>query len=181
MQHLGYVACARPLVRAVEYTRTHELIRVLSSRSTRMLTRSTLDGRRNWDTLASHICSPPPSIRRRRRQRRQSSEPPLCQTSEDHLQLLGGCGLPFYSGTANNSRAAMNYSVTIGPDSHVDESALPVSTYAADVGYFIDSTAINTAGSTTFQDPLPGRHADGSPLPPGKYATMLFTLSMTTL
>ena len=78
----------------------------------------------------------------------------------------------FYSGTANNkSGNAMNYPDTIGPDSHVDESALPVSTYAADVGYFIDSTAINTAGSTTFQDPLPGRHADGSPLPPGKYAT----------
>ena len=53
----------------------------------------------------------------------------------------------FYYGTANNkSGNAMNYPETIGPDSHVDGPALPVSTYEADVGYFVDSTAINAAG-----------------------------------
>jgi hypothetical protein len=56
-----------------------------------------------------------------------------------------GC---LFSGTANNkSGNAMNYPDTIGPDSHVDGSALPVSTYEADVGYLIDSTAINAAGN----------------------------------
>ena len=78
----------------------------------------------------------------------------------------------FYSGTANNrSGNAMNCPVTIGPVSHVVGSVLPVSTFEADVENFIDSATINAAGNVTFQVPLPGRHADGSPLPPGKFAT----------
>jgi hypothetical protein len=36
----------------------------------------------------------------------------------------------------------MNYPETIGTDSHVDDLALPVSTYEADAGYCVDGTEI---------------------------------------
>ena len=53
--------------------------------------------------------------------------------------VLGG----FYDGTAKNkSGNAVNYPETIGPDLHSDCPALPVFTYEADVGYFVDGTAI---------------------------------------
>jgi hypothetical protein len=55
-----------------------------------------------------------------------------------------GC---FSDGTAKyKSVNAMDHPETIGPDSHVDGSVLPVSTYEAEVGYFIDGTAMNAAG-----------------------------------
>jgi hypothetical protein len=62
----------------------------------------------------------------------------------------------FYDGTAKNkSGNAMNYPETIGPDSHVDGPAPPVSTCEADVGYFVDGTAINAA----LKHDLPGAFA----------------------
>ena len=87
-------------------------------------------------SLASHLCRPPPSIGRRRQQRPSSAV--------------------FYDGTAKSkSGNAMNYPETIGPDSHVDGPAPPVSTCEADVGYFVDGTAINAA----LKHDLPGAFA----------------------
>jgi hypothetical protein len=49
----------------------------------------------------------------------------------------------------------MNRPVTIGSVSHVVGSVLPVSTFEADVGKFIDSATINAAGNVD----LPGSFA----------------------
>ena len=88
----------------------------------------------------------------------------------------------FYYGTANNkSGNPMNYPETIGPNSHVDGPALPVSTYEAVVGYFVGSTTINAAGNMTFREPF-AREARGRiPLPPAKYAADVGYWSNATL
>merc|ERR1711979_172967 len=56
------------------------------------------------------------------------------------------------------------------PDTHMNGSPLPTSTYEADVGYFVDGTSVAKAGNALFRAPMMDPHVNGSPLPPSKYA-----------
>merc|ERR1711972_876717 len=56
------------------------------------------------------------------------------------------------------------------PDPHTPGSALPASTYQADVGYFVDGTSMVKAGNALFREPMEDPHVEGSPLPSSRYA-----------
>jgi hypothetical protein len=51
------------------------------------------------------------------------------------------------------------------PDPHTPGSAMPVSKYIADSGYFSDGTSVVQAGNALFRPPMPDPHTPGSAMP----------------